>query len=113
MQMRKASDDRDQAKDQTNTETDEIEGVHIIWCSVSQLFVARVELMQPQLKALQAAGRERDVPATQVSRECSRSEESSVVNRYGSPEQGVPGRAPDRDESVPRHRRATGRACPR
>ena len=34
MQMRKTSDDRDQAKDQTYTETDEIEGVHIIWCSV-------------------------------------------------------------------------------
>jgi hypothetical protein len=38
VQMGKASDDRDQAENQTDTETNEIEGVHIIWCSVSQLF---------------------------------------------------------------------------
>jgi hypothetical protein len=33
-----ASDEREHAEDETNAEADEIEGVHIIWCSVWQLF---------------------------------------------------------------------------
>ena len=35
--MSKSSNNRKNAEDETDTETDEIEGVHIIWCSVWQL----------------------------------------------------------------------------
>jgi hypothetical protein len=34
VQMGEASDNREKAKDETSAEADEIEGVHIIWCSV-------------------------------------------------------------------------------
>ena len=37
VQVGEASDDRDDAEDETDGETDEIEGVHIIWCSVWRL----------------------------------------------------------------------------
>ena len=34
VQVGEPSDDRDQAKNETDAEADEIEGVHTIWCSV-------------------------------------------------------------------------------
>jgi hypothetical protein len=37
VKMSKSSNNRKNAEDETDTETDEIEGVHIIWCSVWQL----------------------------------------------------------------------------
>jgi hypothetical protein len=38
VKVSEASYDRDEAEDKANAEADEIEGVHIIWCSVWQLF---------------------------------------------------------------------------
>jgi hypothetical protein len=38
VQVRETSDDRDEAEGETDGETDEIEGVHVIWCSVWRLF---------------------------------------------------------------------------
>jgi hypothetical protein len=38
VKVSEASDEGEQAKDETDAEADEIEGVHIIWCSVWRLF---------------------------------------------------------------------------
>ena len=38
VKVSEASDEGEQAKDETDAEADEIEGVHIIWCSVWQFF---------------------------------------------------------------------------
>jgi len=38
-----ASDDREETEDETDAEADEIEGVHIIWCSVWRLFFEPAE----------------------------------------------------------------------
>ncbi len=43
MQVGEASDDREKAEDKTYAETDEIEGVHTIWCSVERLFSSRLD----------------------------------------------------------------------
>ena len=42
VQMGEASDDGDEAEDETDGEADEIEGVHVIWCSVWRLFLEQV-----------------------------------------------------------------------
>jgi hypothetical protein len=53
VKVSEASDHRDEAENETNAEADEVEGVHIIWCSALRFFEGRVvrgrsELMWPR-----------------------------------------------------------------
>ena len=42
VKVREASGHREEAEDKTDDETDEVEGVHIIWCSALLFFASRL-----------------------------------------------------------------------